>query len=241
MENTITHSCKSLYARTPLLIVRHVREELMEEPASSLNSTEKLITSDFFQSFEKVPFSLGVILSGLYIYQFIKAIVNWITISDTDPLSILRYIVSTSSVYGDTRLKRSVTQKLNAMLMNADRLHSSVDSLFPSICEGLDGSSRAMQNFLLDADHTEVVGGIVWTWWGILNGSLFNTEGIWINTRLIISHVAQLALMAVLSSVLLASVPQIAEEAQQARDDLPENTPKYLSDLVPTSGMSLFK
>ena len=91
-----------------------------------------------------------------------------------------------------------------------------------------------MERFVLEEDRTEKVGGFIWTWRRILNGTLYNTEGIWINTRLIIIQAAQLITFASLS---LVSVDEIAASSQKARDDLPDGLPQWVYDFVPTQRM----
>jgi len=215
----------------------------MDNPEESLNDTEQLLTSEWYQTFEKVPLSLGIILSVLFIYQCIKAILYGKVQFTANLFSFLREVVSTSNTRGDTRLKRSVTRKLNTMLMNAHHLNRPNDGFtaFTSIVAPNQSNSRVMHNYMLDEDRTEIVGGIVWTWWRILNGSIFDTEGIWICTRLIISHVAQLILIIVLSFVMLKSVTQIGDKAQASRDELPDNTPQWVKDFVPTKGVFSIK
>ena len=54
-----------------------------------------------------------------------------------------------------------------------------------------------MLNFVLRGERREdYCGGLVWTWRRLLSGALFDEEGIWIASRLIIIQGVQLILLA---------------------------------------------
>jgi hypothetical protein len=51
---------------------------------------------------------------------------------------------------------------------------------------------KALSNFQAQELITEKVGGALWAWKKILNGSIFIEEGVWLHSRLIIGNLLQL-------------------------------------------------
>lgn len=170
---------------------------------------------------------------------------QWVAVRLIDQMEIVKVLFSSSSARGDTRLKRAATRKMNRMMTNADRLHRpmpiegfTVDS--SSMRNSATNLSRdlTMRNYVRDADRTEKVGGFFWTWWRILNGSLYDSEGIWISTRIIIIQVGQLAVLVTGSMLMLYSVEHFGNQAEAARNDLNPGDPQWAYDIVPTKRTS---
>ena len=224
-----------LFSRSPFLIVGYVREEWEEDPRGN-EQTEKILESDAYQYIQYILLGVGVLLAALFILQIIFFAVRWTFARCLKQVEILKEFISTSSARGDARLKRAATRKVNNLLMNADRLHQPneiLSGLSPSDSTMIVSSDQTMRNYVLDEDRTEKVGGLIWTWWRILDGRLFDTEGIWINTRLIIIQASQLVLLVSVTLLMFLSIPAIAKRAEDARDDL-GSAPQWVYDLVPT-------
>ena len=90
---------------------------------------------------------------------------------------------------------------------------------------------------MLYGEKTQLTGGILWTWWHLLNGSLFHTEGLWINIRLVIFQFAQIVVGVVFGAFLLLSVESLADAAESEREKLGPEVPQWVRDLIPTRKM----
>ena len=137
-------------------------------------------------------------------------------------------------------------RKANKMLDNAYELHRSVaddpDNMDQCLSRRASRSfeptrDSTMRNFVLRGERFEQCGGFLWTWTRILDGSLFSTEGVWINTRLIIMQVAQILVAIVLSALFFTSVEDIATKAEEERNQLDPYTPQWIVDFIPTRQM----
>jgi len=132
---------------------------------------------------------------------------------------------------------------MNRMMTNADRLHRPIEGITgdsSSLSHSATNLSKdlTMRNYVRDADRTEKVGGFFWTWWRLLNGSLYDSEGIWISTRIIIIQVGQVAVLVTGSILMLYSVEYYGEQADAARKGLNPGDPQWAYDFVPTKRTS---
>ena len=228
------------YAVIPYLSTRAIQESL-EEDEVEINDrgVEEVLRSSVYQRLQSIPLVLGCLLVLLFFFVVLSTIVRWSISSSKVWSLLLNGITSSSSAWADTRLKRAATRKLNKLMMNARRLHQP-NEVLAGLLSGVGVSAESvsrdqtMRNYVLDEERTEPVGGLFWTWWKILNGSLFDTEGIWINTRLQIIQVAQIVAFFSISVVMLGSVRRIADRSEEARADLDENVPDWVRNLVPT-------
>jgi hypothetical protein len=99
-------------------------------------------------------------------------------------------------------------------------------------------TDETMRNYVLNSGQRETVGGFIWTWQKIFNGSLFADEGIWINSRLVVFQVCMVVTAIAFAYLLLWSVGEAAEAADTARATLDLNTvPVWVDDLIPTGKM----
>lgn len=223
----------SLLDRVPFLIVRRVQEE--EDIANS--TTSDLIQNDAYKRLQLVPLGIGFLLAFLFLLELLKSLFRWCCSFSTFLSEFLNGLTASSSAWADTRLKRAATRKVNKLLMNARRLHQPIE-LAPGVLRessvGNVTSDETMRNFVLDKERTELVGGLGWTWYKIFDGTLFDTEGMWINTRLRIIQVAQVIVIFAVSVIMLRSVERIADQSEEARDDLGPNVPGWVRDFVPT-------
>ena len=102
---------------------------------------------------------------------------------------------ATSNVRGSCRTKKAATRKINALLENAYELH-------PKGISGQEGPATTeltMVNFVLKGERFEDCAGVFWTYKRLLSGALFDEEGVWIASRLIIIQSVQAVFVVFLS------------------------------------------
>ena len=61
-----------------------------------------------------------------------------------------------------------------------------------------DPATSVLERFLLIPIKTESVGGVVWTWKRVWNGTIFTQEGIWLNGRLLACNFAQFTIFGIM-------------------------------------------
>lgn len=61
----------------------------------------------------------------------------------------------------------------------------------------------------------------------LLNGKLFNTEGIWLPTRLIVFQVIQILMAILLSFIFLKITERAVSEAARAQENLDPSLPRW--------------
>ena len=143
---------------------------------------------------------------------------------------------------GHTSMKRAANFKLTKMLINAFVLHDPNASKYfkkkkDSVDSSMSKDDTAMKNFVLYGDQNELSGGILWTWRRLLSRRLFDEEGVWISSRLIIIQFGQVIIAVIFVAVLQAQTPVFAEQVQTARDDLPNGLPGWVYEMVPEPWM----
>jgi hypothetical protein len=223
------------------LYERQVDEDKASMDANSgreLKTPEEIIQTTFFDSYRLFTLAVGLCLALLFCLQIIISLCHRQLYRISGKAhGVLARFLSSSNVRGESRLKIAAVRKVDAMFRNACELHqlNHVDAL-------ISGSERttadqAMRNFVLHGERSEWSGSPLWTWRRLLNGSLFHTEGIWINTRLVTIQVAQFLVATVFSIILLVSVERLAGEAEAARADLSPDLPQWVFDIVPTRQM----
>jgi len=216
----------------------------------SNTTTSDIVTGNFYKKFQRFTMMLGITVAALLGFKLLTHVchgrISWRPSRSRGWMNIL---LSSSNLRGEIKSKSAVGQKVNTMFQNAWDLHqadqmAAIDasprkgSIRSSGMSSVHSSSeKVMRNFVLLGERNERCGGLFWTWWRILNGSLFSTEGIWINTRLITIQVAQVVTAVLVSLLLLVSVESIANEAEEARQELDPSTPQWVVDLVPTAQM----
>lgn len=84
-----------------------------------------------------------------------------------------------------------------------------------------------MLHFVLRGNETKKIGGFLWTWSQVKSGELFEKEGIWLPTRLIIFQTAQVGFTIVLTLIFLSITRYAADQAGQAQETLPDNLPQW--------------
>jgi hypothetical protein len=163
----------------------------------------------------------------LILIQFFLALIG---IRHIRSSKLLIALFTTSHVRGTARSKKAATSKINAVLANAQNLN--LKSTFKH--NSLATKEEMITNFVLRGESFEECGGLSWTWTRLLSGALFDEEGIWIASRLIIIQTAQLCLIGFFLYAGLLLVEEATEQAAQAQEALEPGYPDWVYDIVPT-------
>jgi hypothetical protein len=229
----------------PYVAIQFYQRQVGEDKASmdansgrDLKTPEEIVQEDFYDFYQVFTLVCGLALALLFCLQIITSLCHRHFLRIYGKANgVLARFLSPSNVRGELRLKMAAVRKVNAMLHNAGELHQlhHEDILISGSVQST--ANQAMRNFVLHGERSELAGSALWTWRRLLNGSLFHTEGIWINTRLVTIQVAQFLVGIVVSIVLLVSVERIAAGAEEARADLTPDLPQWVIDIVPTPQM----
>ena len=148
----------------------------------------------------------------------------------------------TSNVRRAAHVKKAATHKIGRVLENALRMHGPISA--PSSTRETAELSKStrnsntdpiFRNFVLYGETTVPAGNFRWTWQRIRSGNLFEVEGIWLPARLLIFQGSQLLFGSVLSVILVIGVEPIAKAADDAQDNLRDDLPQWIYDIVPTA------
>jgi hypothetical protein len=233
--------------RFPFIIyeVTQKLNEMDETGADTSSSTP-------YDSVQGVAFKLGrfvalvsgLLLPVLFLFHTISLSFQNTKYFSYEAMGLVRWILSPSNTRAEMRLKWAATSKVNTMLVNASRLHFLRDAATEVLpldhlaeLTAYHSTDRATENFLLCGEHLEVAGGFFWTWKRIVNGSLFDEEGIWLNSRLIVLQACQIVFGTVVSILLFQLVDVAAQRAQASRDALEPGLPQWYYDMFPNAQM----
>jgi hypothetical protein len=152
-------------------------------------------------------------------------------------------IAVTSHDRGTARVKQAATRKLNQMLKNANFLHEPIDAsadratlAIPSSLNKNVHEDPTFHNFVLYGENKVPAGSFRWTWQRIRSGRLFDTEGIWLPTRILVFQAGQALFGIFVAYAAFVTVGYNAKKAQAAHDSLPDDEiiPQWVYDIVPT-------
>jgi hypothetical protein len=226
------------FRSVPILITKSFeRQGLLDDAPLELLQNRMYIT------FQGATVSFGLLLAVIYCLQLVISGVITIHkrfISEVRHIEgvtaleeFVKRIFTASNVRGTMRLKRAGTRKINKMLHNALTLHRRaelhVEDHLVQIKEDL-----TFANFLLYGESTTLAGSFVWSWRQILSGRLFDEEGIWLPSRLVVFQVVQVLFASVAIYFLYERVEIVAAEADKSRESLPPNLPQWIYDISPT-------
>ena len=144
------------------------------------------------------------------------------------------FINQTSNMTGTTRMKHAATRKLNTLLANARSMHGTFKSIIADSSLQKSQSDTVFQNFTLKGERRVEEGNLFWVWKRIFTGELFDTEGIWLPSRLLIFQFGQMIISVFVLFFIFILVERAAEQADKARDDLNPDLPDWFVDFVPT-------
>eukprot|EP00934_Nitzschia_sp_Nitz4_P003806 Nitzschia sp. Nitz4//scaffold23_size168460//147873//151411//NITZ4_002247-RA/size168460-snap-gene-0.128-mRNA-1//1//CDS//3329543719//3796//frame0 len=200
------------------------------------NEVQRFLVNDGVKWLVYIATSLGLMLTLNYAAHFMFSLCktyNWISSSDR----FVRKFSLSSHQRGTARSKWAATYKVNKMLSNATKMHGdtsnhqgrgTTSSLHKT------HSDEVFQNYTLQGEGREECGSFSWTWNQIVNGELFETEGIWLPARLIVFQFGQILMALFVSLVLFAFVIRVAKLADEASANLDSNLPQWVLDIVPS-------
>ena len=222
--------------RAPYTIIRIWTNRDVRPP---YNNKEKVTQKTTFGAGQKLILILGLVLAFNYFIHFLIALSRKFEWAKNH--KVLGKRISTSYVRGCARGKLAATRKVNLMLKNASCLHkpimASADRESLAIPSSLRGTSvdPTFHNYVLHGEkRVQGAGDFGWTWNHIISGRLFDTEGIWLPTRLIIFQSGQLIFGLFIGYAYFIAIASIAIRADNANATLPDGLPQWVYDIVPT-------
>jgi hypothetical protein len=188
---------------------------------------ESTVTEPKFNGAQWTTRAIGAISSLLILIQFFLGVID---IRRLRASKLLSYLSTTSHVRGTACSKKAATRKINAVMENAHKLMPKSASKHngPPIKE------ETMINFVIRGESFEDCGGLAWTWMRLLSGALFEEDGIWIASRLIIIQTVQLFLFAFVTYTGVLLVNEATKRAEQAQAILQPGYPQWVYEIVPT-------
>jgi hypothetical protein len=120
--------------------------------------------------------------------------------------SVVPDLITPASLRAESAQKKAASFKVSKMLENALSLHRSTDCLTASVNSTESKAAfhaqlyaHAISNFQAQESKTEKVGGIIWAWKRIWDGSISSEEGIWLHSRLIVGNFLQLLVFIIIT------------------------------------------
>lgn len=129
--------------------------------------------------------ALGIITCT---FHLLHAIALMTPIWVTERYTALRTLLRSSTIEGEMHVKTAGALKVHKMINNALYVvqHNEKESVLNS------HFSQALFNFpKRGIRECKIVGGLSWSWQGILSRRMFSEEGVWYSTRLLASNLAQ--------------------------------------------------
>jgi hypothetical protein len=208
-------------------------EENRGEPP--YNDAEKRVDKTFWKPFKNLTMGVGFVLTLIFAWRLLViTLSNW----RKDFLGRFASLAISSNLRGEYRLKLAASRKLNTMMVNAHSLHQADTVPDKSVRASIGDSTladRAMMNYVLRGQREEKTGGIIWTFVQVYTGRLFDTEGVWLPTRLIVFQGAQVIIAVFLGFafiIITITAADAADDAQGTLDDY--DMPQWAIDIVPT-------
>lgn len=190
----------------------------------------------FFEPLLQVTRAVGLILGAAFGLQLlITLIVKY------GRFERFHYFLSTSNEFGESRSKRAGTRKINRLLLNAFSLHDLDGISRPTNASLVNANTtndipvdRTMLNYVLRGQKLENAGGLFWTWRLLSSGQFFDTEGIWLPTRLLVFQCGQVLVALIFTYIFFVTTEWIADQAGEARANLDPDLPQWVQDIIPT-------
>lgn len=116
-----------------------------------------------------------------------------------------------SGLKAEAHQQKAAFFKTSQMLQNALHIHTEANGASNKLQKSLkkrDSQGSQVQALLqyqlkeVQTDRNEEVGGLLWTWKKILNGSLAQEEGVWIHSRLLACTMAQAIIVSTMTTFL---------------------------------------
>ena len=227
----------AILTAVPMLALEWYRSNKVEPP---YDAKEEIVTDGNFKGSQIFTFSMGTAVFAIYLVQFLLAIIK----KNKDRLHSLYQFFEKRSMYqtahdrGTIRSKQAGTRKLNKFLENAYKLHipkTNVEVESENSLRTETESEATFRNFVLYGETHEECASLIWTWRNLLSGRLFDTEGVWIPTRVMIFQAAQVAFGLFVCTVFFVAIEGLAQVADDAVESLPDDEaiPDWVYDIVP--------
>lgn len=153
--------------------------------------------SDAFGASYYLTLILGIMLLIMYFADIIELVLpkQWLKNG-----GYLQAILTSAGDRMETSSGKAASHRMKKMLNNAlelgDTASQSSESRRGSEGESKDISgSNAIERFIILPKQTEKVGGIIWTWKRLFDGSIFAEHGIFPSCRLLMCNFAQLVVV----------------------------------------------
>lgn len=210
-------------------------EDRITEP---FNPAEERVSEQFWNQLQLLPLVSGLVLAGLFVLQLVASVAY---LSSNRLKVVMEPWVVSSNTRGEGRVKRAATRKINKLISNAYALHALADGARDGSSEidNVETTTRSaapdktMLNFVLYGEKRVPTGGLVWTLRRLWNNDLFEVDGIWLPTRLIVFQCAQLVLAIALSWGFFFFSARVADAAEEADSNLDPSLPQWVKNIVP--------
>lgn len=219
---------------TPLLVLIYFSRE---EYTHFNQEVLLVINSDRFAAMIYLCTIIGSILVGNYFCHFAIGIARQFGYTPQQG-GWVELFSTTSHLLGTARTKRAATRKINKLLSNARDLHGSTEELAMSPGSTMSfhksQSDTVFQNYTLNGEKYEDAGSLLWVWERIITGELFDNEGVWLPSRLIIFQFGQIAVALMTLFLLFFFVGKVSKAADDAQSNINEGLPSWFYEFVPT-------
>lgn len=174
-------------------------------------------------SFKTVTYVVGCIVAGLIAYQFVLAVIGNRRIGEA---KWANWFLLTSFARGSGRSKRAATRKINRLLQNASSMKPKTSDALEDY--SVDTSEAIMINFVIRGEMFEDCGGLIWTWKQLYSGDLFEEEGVWIMSRLLVIQMIQALFISFKSYAYVLFIEGALQRCQKWQDDLRPGYPRWV-------------
>lgn len=196
---------------------------------------EKVLEDDNFYVVVYLGTALGFTLA---LHYFLRALIVFRKQAGyLDSPVLLRRFFETSDMVGTTHQKRAGTRKINTILENARSMHGAVTDIVdqgPTSSMRESQSDSVFQNYTLFGESHEEAGSLLWTWQLLYSGRLFDSEGIWLPSRLHIFQLGQILVTCFIAVGHFQLLNYSVDAAEEATGNLPDGLPQWVYDIVPT-------
>jgi hypothetical protein len=172
-------------------------ECLLRCGANATNTTgcyeDYVVADDYYGA----TFYLSVILGTcLLVSQFVDVLLVLAPKRWLDEKGLVQRFVVPGTMRQETAGKRAASYRMKHLIDNA--LSVICDPSLRSSSEMATKEISILERFLLQPKKFEPVGGLIWAWKRIWNGSMFVEEGIWLNARLLACNFSQVTVFGIL-------------------------------------------
>jgi cytochrome c-type biogenesis protein CcmE len=112
--------------------------------------------------------------------------------------SYLRFLVTPAGIRQEAMMKKAAAVRMSKVLDNALALCGPNENVSPAKSEpgqssraGKTSTLPTLERFYMQPNQAETIGGVLWAWRRIFNGSMFVEEGIFLSGRVLTCNLAQ--------------------------------------------------